>query len=78
MRSLEAMVMANAIVEPNVTWRGMTFEWVVSIVLTMTISPGSIVHGNLNATSVVVNKGTWLLQDEVGGLGEQRQSHGSI
>ena len=46
--------MANASLEPNVTLKDMPFEWVVCIVLTMTISPGSIVHRNLNTTSVVV------------------------
>ena len=33
------MVMANEIVEPDVTWKGISLEWVVRIVLTMTISP---------------------------------------
>ena len=56
MRSFEAMVMANAIVDPDVTWKGISLEWVVRIVLTMTISPGMIVDGNLNATSVVVKE----------------------
>ena len=39
MRSFQAMVMANEIVEPDVTWKGISLEWVVRIVLTMTISP---------------------------------------
>jgi hypothetical protein len=48
MRSFEVMVMANAIVEPDVAWKGMSLEWVVRIVLTMTTSPGLIVHGNFD------------------------------
>ena len=57
MRSFEAIVMENVILEPSETSKGITFEWVVCMVLTITISPAWIVHGNLNVTSVVVKTG---------------------
>ena len=57
MRSFDAIVMENVMLEPSETSKGITFEWVVCMVFTITISPAWIVHGNLNATSVVVKTG---------------------
>ena len=54
MRSFDAMVMGNASLEPTETSNCITFEWVLCIVFTITISPEWIAHGNWNATSVVV------------------------
>ena len=58
MRSFDAIVMENVMLEPIETSKGITFEWVVCIVFTITVSPEWIEHGNLNATSVVVKTGS--------------------
>ena len=49
MRSFDAIVMENVMLEPSETSKGITFEWVVCMVFTITISPAWIVHSPVSS-----------------------------